>query len=78
MKPLNLGLEQDRRRKHSHWLVTISYQDNEKFGRVYTDMENAEQFAARQERSPVVKSATISQIKPHLNCAVMSSVTRIS
>jgi hypothetical protein len=52
----------DRRRKHHHWLVTISYADGEKFGRVYTDKDKATRFADRQKRSPVVKSARITQV----------------
>jgi hypothetical protein len=52
----------DRRRKHHHWLVTVYYADGEKFGRVYTDKDKATRFAERQRRSPVVKSARISQV----------------
>ncbi len=52
----------DKRRKHHHWLVTISYADGEKFGRVYTDKEKATRFADRQRRSPVVKSARVAQV----------------
>lgn len=52
----------DRRRKHHHFLVTVSYADGEKFGRVYTDKEKATRFADRQKRSPVVKSARITQV----------------
>ncbi len=52
----------DRRRKHHHWLVTVFYADGEKFGRVYTDKEKATRFADRQKRSPVVKSARITQV----------------
>ncbi len=52
----------DRRRKHHHWLVTVYYADGEKFGRVYTDKEKATRFADRQKRSPVVKSARITQV----------------
>jgi hypothetical protein len=52
----------DRRRKHHHWLVTVSYADGEKFGRVYTDKDKATRFADRQKRSPVVKSARITQV----------------
>ena len=52
----------DRRRKHHHWLVTVYYPDGEKFGRVYTDHGKATRFAARQRRSPVVKSARITQL----------------
>lgn len=52
----------DRRRKHHHWLVTVHYEDGEKFGRVYTDRDKATRFAERQRRSPVVKMARISQV----------------
>lgn len=52
----------DRRRKHHHWLVTVFYADGEKFGRVYTDKDKASRFAERQRRSPVVKTARISQV----------------
>lgn len=52
----------DRRRKHHHFLVTVFYADGEKFGRVYTDKEKADRFADRQRRSPVVKSARVTQV----------------
>ena len=52
----------DKRRKHHHWLVTIAYQDGEKFGRVYTDKNKATRFADRQRKSPVVKSARVAQV----------------
>lgn len=52
----------DRRRKHHHFLVTVFYADGEKFGRVYTDKEKADRFADRQKRSPVVKSARVTQV----------------
>jgi hypothetical protein len=52
----------DRRRKHSHFLVTVTYADNETFGRVYTDLKKAEGFASRQKRSPVVKRARVREI----------------
>ena len=39
------GFNKDRRRKHHHWLVTVSYADGEKFGRVYTDKDKASRFA---------------------------------
>ena len=52
----------DRRRKHHHYLVSVYYADGEKFGRVYTDKEKATRFADRQRRSPVVKSARITQV----------------
>lgn len=52
----------DRRRKHHHYLVSVFYADGEKFGRVYTDKDKATRFAERQRRSPVVKSARITQV----------------
>jgi hypothetical protein len=52
----------DRRRKHHHYLVTVSYADGEKFGRVYTDKDKATRFAERQRRSPIVKAARVSQV----------------
>ena len=56
------SFDKDRRRKHHHWLVTVYYADGEKFGRVYTDRDKASRFAERQRRSPVVKSARVSQV----------------
>ena len=52
----------DRRRKHHHWLVSVFYADGEKFGRVYTDKDKATRFAERQRRSPVVKTARVTQV----------------
>jgi hypothetical protein len=52
----------DKRRKHHHFLVTVAYADGEKFGRVYTDKDKAARFAERQRKSPVVKSARVSQV----------------
>jgi hypothetical protein len=52
----------DKRRKHRHYLVTVYYQDGEKFGRVYTDRDKAAKFAERQKRSPVVKTARVVQV----------------
>ena len=52
----------DRRRKHHHFLVTVNYADGETFGRVYTNKEKATRFAERQRRSPIVKSARVSQV----------------
>ena len=52
----------DKRRKHHHFLVTVAYADGEKFGRVYTDKDKATRFAERQRKSPVVKSARVSQV----------------
>ena len=52
----------DKRRKHRHWLVTVFYADGERFGRVYTDKGKATRFADRQRKSPVVKSARVTQL----------------
>lgn len=52
----------DKRRKHHHFLVTITYKDGETFGRVYTDPQKAERFAERQKKSPAVKSARVQMV----------------
>jgi hypothetical protein len=52
----------DRRRKHRHWQVTVFYSDGEKFARVYIDRERAAKFASRQKRSPMVKSARVTEV----------------
>jgi len=52
----------DRRRKHHHFLVSVNYADGETFGRVYTNKEKATRFAERQRRSPIVKSARVTQV----------------
>jgi hypothetical protein len=52
----------DRRRKHPHWLVTLTYADGEKFARVYIDREKAEKFARRQKKSPLVKKTRIRRL----------------
>ncbi len=52
----------DKRRKHRHFMVTVFYRDGERFGRVYTDRGKASRFAERQKRSPVVKSARVTQL----------------
>jgi len=62
MNQLDLARKQDGQREHSHWLVTVSYGDQEQFGRAYTDREKAERFAARQLRSPQVRDAKVKQI----------------
>ena len=52
----------DKRRKHHHWMVTVMYKDGEKFGRVYIDHDKAKRFAERQKKSPVVKSAKVTEL----------------
>ena len=56
------SLKHDKRRRHHHWQVIVTYSDGDSFGRVYTDIGKAEGFAARQERSPIVKSARVVQL----------------
>ena len=56
------AFKKDKRRKHQHWQVTVAYLDGEKFVRVYTDRAKATNFAERQEKSPVVKQARITQV----------------
>jgi hypothetical protein len=56
------GFEKDGRRKHRQWQVTLFYKDGEIFGRVYTNRDKAVSFAARQKKSPVVKTARVTQI----------------
>jgi hypothetical protein len=55
------GKWSDHRRRHAHWRVTIKYFDQQVFGRIYTSREKAEQFAARQQRSPVVASTRVEE-----------------
>jgi hypothetical protein len=43
-------------------MVTVQYRDGEKFGRVYIDEDKARRFADRQKKSPVVKSAKVSEL----------------
>jgi hypothetical protein len=43
-----INYDKDRRRKHHHWLVTLTYSDGERFGRVYIDRKKAQRFAERQ------------------------------
>jgi hypothetical protein len=52
----------DRRRKHHHWAVTLTYADGEKFARVYIDQEKAKKFAERQKKSPLVKKTRIRRL----------------
>jgi hypothetical protein len=54
--------KKDERRRHHHWLVTVTYMDKESFGRVYLDQDKAKKFAARQRRSPVVKHTQVKML----------------
>ena len=48
-----------RTREHDHFRVTVTYTDNDKSIKVFTDRKKAEKFAVRQKKSPVVKSAQV-------------------
>jgi hypothetical protein len=52
----------DKRRRHRHWKVTITYHDGEQFARVYSDRERAARFTARQMKSPTVKATRIMEV----------------
>jgi hypothetical protein len=56
------SFRKDGRRKHHHWVVTLYYQDGDKFIRTYTVHDKAVKFAARQKKSPVVKRTRVSQV----------------
>ena len=49
-------------RKHDQFRVVIAYHDGGEFARVFTNRERAEKYAARQERSPAVKSAKVEKL----------------
>jgi hypothetical protein len=53
-------MTQRAKRKHNYWRVVIVYVDNETSGnRVFNDLDRAKRWAARQEKSPVVKKVRI-------------------
>ena len=52
----------DKRRKHRHWQVTVTYRDGKQFARVYTDRVKAANYAKRQKKSPVVRETRITQV----------------
>lgn len=56
------AFKKDRRRRHRHWQVTVTYRDGEKFVRVYTDRPKATKFAERQKKSPVVRATRITEV----------------
>ena len=46
--------------EYHYWRVIVTYSDNETSGnRVFKDRAKAEEFAARQKKSPVVKKAVL-------------------
>jgi hypothetical protein len=52
----------DKRRKHPHWRVTMKFAWGDTFVRVFTDRAKAARCAARQKKSPMVKSVQISVV----------------
>jgi hypothetical protein len=52
----------DKRRKHQHWRVTTTFSWGDTFIRVFADREKADRCAARQKKSPAVKSVRISSV----------------
>ncbi|HEY2498362.1 MAG TPA: hypothetical protein VGK24_14960 [Candidatus Angelobacter sp.] len=60
--PKPLKFDGDGRRKHHHFLVSVFYADSGTFGRVYTDKDRAEKFAARQKKSPIVQRVQVKQL----------------
>jgi hypothetical protein len=52
--------DQSAEHEHHYWRVIVTYSDNETSGnRVFKDRAKAERFAARQEKSAVVKKAVL-------------------
>ena len=52
------------KRKLKYWRVVIVYVDKETSGnRVFTDLGKAQRWAARQEKSKVVKPFLVSRLK---------------
>jgi hypothetical protein len=56
------SFRKDARRKHHHWQAVVSYENIERFARIYMDHEKAAAFAERQKKSPVVKMARVIEI----------------
>lgn len=54
----------DKRQKHQHFLVVITFIDGDSFGRVYINHDQAKRFAKRQKRSPTVKSIRVIKLPP--------------
>jgi hypothetical protein len=55
-------VQEERRKKaeHHYWRVILTYSDNGTSGnRVFKDREKAEEWAARQKKSPVVKKVAL-------------------
>ena len=60
MVKFHMTTAKDKKAEHHYWRVTVTYSDNETSGnRVFKDREKAEEWAARQKQSPVVKKAEL-------------------
>jgi hypothetical protein len=46
----------------SYFLVTITYLNLQRVGRVYTDLQKAQRFAERHKKSPGVKTVRVSPL----------------
>jgi len=62
MKAANRRTKRGPNRKHDHFRVLVTYIDNEQSAKVFTDRERADKFAARQLKSPVVKSSNVERL----------------
>jgi len=55
-----MSATKDKKAEHHYWRVTVTYNNGETSGnRVFKDREKAEEWANRQEKSPVVKKAAL-------------------
>jgi len=60
MVKFHMTTAKDKKAEHQYWRVIVTYSDNETSGnRVFKDREKAEEWAARQKKSPVVKKAVL-------------------
>src|SRR6266481_3707702 len=51
---------EERKQEYRYWRVIVTYNDGETSGnRVFKGREKAEEWAARQKKSPVVKKAVL-------------------
>jgi len=51
--------ESKKKHQKEFFRLTITYSDGETFGRVFTNREKAQKYAARQKKSPVVKKTKV-------------------
>jgi hypothetical protein len=60
-----------KKSEHHYWRLIVTYSDGETSGnRVFKDRARAERFAARQQKSPVVKKTVI---EPFMRVAYAAS-----